>query len=101
VTSGIGAVSFETIHLPTTGESLFFLLLFGFFNFAAFNLMNKGFTTIPASTGTMVMMIEPIIGALLGFLFYKEIPTPIFLAGAMILFLAVYIAVFKPSKLRF
>ncbi len=98
LTSGIGAFRFETITLPTTSEPWLLLLLFGFFNFAAFNLMNKGFTTIPASTGTMVMMVEPLIGVLLGFLFYHEIPTITFLIGALVLFVAVYIAVFKPQK---
>ena len=66
--------------------------VFGFLNVFAFMSINKGFATIQANVGTMILMIEPIIGSLLGFFFFQEIPSITFLIGASLLLTAVCVA---------
>ncbi|HSA84262.1 MAG TPA: DMT family transporter [Patescibacteria group bacterium] len=95
VVSGIAAGVFETITLDLSPQSLIFLVLFGVLNAAAFTFINKGFALVQATTGTMILMSEPIIGSLLGLLIFHEIPTVIFLIGAGILLSSVAIAIKK------
>ncbi|HZE87450.1 MAG TPA: DMT family transporter [Methylomirabilota bacterium] len=90
--SGVGANTFEhiTFHLqPTT---LFFLVVFGLLNASAFNFVNKGFATVKAGVGTMILLLEPIIGSVLGLLFFHEIPTLIFILGAVLMIAAITLA---------
>lgn len=93
--SGIAAGVFETITLDLSTQSLIFLVLFGILNALAFTFVNKGFSLVAASTGTMILMSEPIIGSILGLLFFQEIPTVMFIIGAGLLLLSVAIAVKK------
>lgn len=93
--SGIAAGVFETITLDLSPQSLLFLVIFGIFNALAFTFINKGFALVNAATGTMILMSEPIIGSILGLIFFQEIPTVLFLIGAPLLLLSVAIAVKK------
>jgi len=95
ITSGLAAGTWEhiTLNLPT--QTLLFLGIFGVLNAAAFTFVNKGFATVKASVGTMILMSEPVIGSLLGLFLFKEIPGLIFIIGATLLLLSVYISVRK------
>lgn len=95
VTSGIAAGLFEEITFSLSSQAIFFLVLFGILNAVAFNLVNKGFQTVAAGTGTMILMLEPIIGTLMGLFLFQEIPTLLFILGAFIMISAIYIATFK------
>lgn len=93
--SGIAAGVFETITLALSPQTIFFLIIFGILNAAAFTFVNKGFAKVKAATGTMILMSEPMIGSFLGLLFFQEIPTVPFLIGAALLLFSVAIAVKK------
>lgn len=95
LTSGIGAFTFEKVSFNIPPLAIGVLFLFGFFNFAAFNLVNKGFQTVKAGIGTMLLLLEPIIGSIIGMVFFRELPTPVFIVGAVEMILAIYIATFK------
>lgn len=95
LTSGLAAGAFEHFTFALSNQTLLFLGLFGILNAAAFNFVNKGFATVKASVGTMILMSEPAIGSLLAFLFFREIPSLLFIIGAAIMLLAVYIATKK------
>jgi drug/metabolite transporter (DMT)-like permease len=95
VTSGIAAGTFEQITVSLSATTIFFLILFGILNATAFNFVNKGFATVSAGVGTMILMSEPIIGSFLGFVFFREIPTLLFVGGAVLLLVSVVVATFK------
>lgn len=95
IVSGLAAGLFETITLSLSTQSIIFLIAFGILNASAFNFVNKGFALTAAGIGTMILMSEPIIGSILAFIFFQEIPTMIFLIGAAIMILSVTIAVRK------
>ncbi len=95
ITSGTAAIGFETFSFDFQPISLFYLLVFGLLNAGAFNLINKGFATVNAGVGTMVLLLEPLIGSLLGLLIFHEIPSVIFMIGAVIMIITIYIATFK------
>ncbi len=97
-TSGIAAFGTEHVTLNLPFQAIIFLLAFGFLNFAAYNVMNKGFETVEASKGSIILMTEPIFGASIGFLLFSEIPTPRFLLGATLILIATFLDVFKTIK---
>lgn len=94
-TSGIGALVFEKPVTHISMSTLTILLIFGALNFLGYNLVNKGFATVKASVGTMLLSLEAIIGAVIGAVFFKEFPSVIFLIGAIEVLLAIYIVSFK------
>lgn len=89
VTSGIAAANFEGLTITLSSQTITFLLIFGVLNALAFNFINKGFVTVNAGVGTMILMSEPIIGSILALIFFHEIPTIIFLTGAGVMIAAV------------
>lgn len=93
--SGIAAGVLEKITINLSPQTILFLVLFGILNALAFTFVNKGFATVKAGTGTMILMSEPIIGSILALLFFHELPTVVFLIGAILLLLSVAIAVRK------
>lgn len=95
LTSGVGAFTFEhpTFHLPLSTTGI--LLIFGFLNFLGYNLINKGFATVKAAIGTMLLSLEAVFGSVIGLVFFHEIPTVVFGIGAVEVILAIYIASFK------
>lgn len=92
ITAGFGAIFFEGITLRISPEAWLGVILFGFLNFLGWNLVNKGFKYVKASTGSVILILEPIVGTLLGIIFFKEIPTPLFLLGAIFVILSIYIS---------
>jgi drug/metabolite transporter (DMT)-like permease len=95
IVSGFSAYKFEHITFSLEPMSLILLVIFGFMNAAAFNFTNKGFVTVNTGIGTMILLLEPVIGSFLGFVFFGEVPTMTFITGAVIMFISIYIALFK------
>jgi len=95
LTSGIPAFLFEHVTLQISPQTYIFILVFGLLNAAAWNLVNKGFATVKAGVGTMILLLEPVLGSFLGLLFFHEIPTMTFIIGAIIMITAIYIATFS------
>lgn len=95
LTSGVAAGTFEQITFALSPTTIFFLVVFGLLNASAFNFINKGFATVSAGTGTMILMLEPIIGSVLGLILFQEIPSLLFLLAAVIMIIAIYIATSK------
>jgi drug/metabolite transporter (DMT)-like permease len=95
ITSGVAAVSLEQPVFHWSLSAIVYLSVFGLLNAAAFNFVNKGFATVNAGIGTMVLLLEPLIGSILGLVLFHEIPTITFGIGAIIMVAAVYIASFK------
>jgi drug/metabolite transporter (DMT)-like permease len=95
VTSGLAAAAFEKAVFVWSPSAIAYLLIFGLLNAAAFNFVNRGFATVNAGIGTMILLLEPLIGSLLGLVLFHEIPTVTFAIGAVIMVAAVYIASFK------
>ena len=59
----------------------FILFIFAVDNFFAWYLVNKGFETIKAGEGNIILLLEPIIGVIIGITIYTEIPTVLTLLG--------------------
>jgi drug/metabolite transporter (DMT)-like permease len=97
LTAGVATAMFEHINLSLSLPSLLFLIAFGILNFLAYNSINKGFAKVPAGIGTMILMLEPIIGSLLGLVFFAEIPSLLFLLGGGLLVVSVAIATWKTN----
>jgi drug/metabolite transporter (DMT)-like permease len=95
LTSGVAAIGFEPLSLAFRPLSIVYLVLFGLLNAGAFNLVNKGFATVNAGVGTMILLLEPMIGSFLGLVIFHEIPTLTFILGAIIMITAIYTATFK------
>ena len=55
----------------------------------AFVLFTRGLKTTPAITASLITGIEPILNPLWVALFYKEVFTPVAMAGAVIVFVTV------------
>lgn len=95
ITSGIAAGIFEGFTMPHEPSSYLILAIFGLLNAAAFTFINKGFATVKAGIGTMILLLEPVLGSFLGLVFFNEFPTTTFLIGAVVMLTAIYIATFK------
>lgn len=92
LTSAIGVLLFDKIIIPIHLLTYIGIIAFGFLNFIAHLFINKGFQLVKASTGTMVLLLEPIAGAAMGFIFFAEIPSSIFFLGAILIILSIYIS---------
>lgn len=95
LTSGLAAAVFEQPPASIDGKAVLCLLVFGVLNAAAFNLVNKGFVTVQAGVGTMILLLEPVIASLLGLALFREIPTSTFIIGAIVMIIAIYIETFR------
>lgn len=91
-TSGILAIGFEQLPAHISISVFLGTIAFGCLNFIAHILVNKGFRLINASTGTMILMLEGVIGTILASIFFREIPSPLFLTGAVLILISVYIS---------
>lgn len=83
---GIGSLSTNTWILT---------ILFGLLNFSGWYFLSKGFQILTASVGSLLMMWEPVLVAILAFLVYNEVPTIFTLLGAGLITTAVFIVVLK------
>jgi len=93
VTSLIMALLFDKIPTSISVLTCLGIVVFGFVNFLGHLFVNFGFKSVKVSTGTMILMLEALIGSLLAFVFFKEVPTLFFLVGACFILSAVYISV--------
>ena len=84
--SGIGSLSSSTWALTA---------LFGILNFSGWYFMSKGFQILTASVGSLLMMWEPVLIAILAFFIYQEIPTIFTIIGAGLVTTAVFIVILK------
>lgn len=76
--------------LPTTWTGWLLIAFFGLVPTAlAYTLFYEGLRTLRASTASVIALLEPVVAAALGILFFKEHLTPTALVGAAVLLLAV------------
>lgn len=73
-------------------------ILFGLDNFTAYLFMTKGYQLITAGTGSMVMLMENIIGVLFAFLFFAEIPTMMTIMGGVLILAASTLVIIKSER---
>lgn len=69
--------------------------IFGLLNFAAWLALTKGFESVNAATGSMVLLLELLLGAIFAFMFFQEIPTSFTLIGGALIALASVIVIKK------
>ena len=70
-------------------------VLFGIDNFLAWIVMTKGFEYVKAATGSIVLLSELVFGIFFAFLFFKEIPTYVTLAGGTLILLSSILVITK------
>ena len=70
-------------------------VLFGIDNFLAWLVMTKGFEYVKAATGSIVLLSELVFGIFFAFLFFKEIPTYVTLAGGTLILLSSILVITK------
>ena len=70
-------------------------VLFGIDNFLAWIVMTKGFEYVKAATGSIVLLPELVFGIFFAFLFFKEIPTYVTLAGGTLILLSSILVITK------
>ncbi|KKR33301.1 MAG: hypothetical protein UT63_C0019G0023 [Candidatus Gottesmanbacteria bacterium GW2011_GWC2_39_8] len=73
------------------------VLFFGADNFLAWLFLNKGFQTVKAGVGSIILLLEPIIGTLTGIIIYKEYPVLATILGIFAI-LGAIILVIKEEK---
>jgi drug/metabolite transporter (DMT)-like permease len=61
----------------------------------AFYLWNKGMSMVEAGTGSVFLFLQPVVGALLGWLVLGEHLAPSFFAGGAVILLAVLVASYR------
>lgn len=77
----------ETWSYPSLSMEWIANLLFAFMFLSTGQLMVYGFHRLEAQTGSLIMLLEILLGIILGFLFFKEILTlNTFLGGLLIVF---------------
>ncbi len=59
--------------------------VFALANFVAYYLCNIGFSKVRASTGSVILLMEPVFGTLFGLLFFFEMPNISTLIGASLI----------------
>ena len=70
-------------------------VLFGIDNFLAWLVMTKGFEYVKAATGSVVLLSELLFGIVLAFIFFREIPTYLTLAGGGLILLSSLLVILK------
>ena len=70
-------------------------VLFGIDNFLAWLVMTKGFEYVKAATGSIVLLSELVFGIFFAFLFFKEIPTYVTLAGGGLILISSLLVILK------
>lgn len=63
-------------------------ILFGVLNFGAWFTLTKGFEYVNAATGSMVLLLELLLGVIFAFFFFQEIPTMLTLTGGALITIA-------------
>lgn len=71
------------------------MFLFACDNFIAWYFVNKGFESINAGPGSIILLLEPVIGVLIGITLYSEIPTTISFIGIFLIIGSILIAARK------
>lgn len=69
--------------------------LFGLVNFFAWLTMTKAFEYLSAATGSIVLLLELLIGLVFAFIFFGEIPTTLTILGGALIALASVIVIKK------
>lgn len=92
ITSGIAMILFEPITFHVSAVTAIEIIGFGFLNFAGYSLLNAGFKYVSVATGTMILLLEPIVGSILGYMVFREIPSTLFILGASVMILSIYIS---------
>lgn len=70
-------------------------IVFGLLNFTGWFFMSKGFQVLSASVGSLLMMWEPVLVAIMAFFIYNETPTIYTIIGAGLVTIAVFIVMLK------
>lgn len=82
-----------------SGGALFGIFILGFFQLGVgFIFLTKGLQTTSAITASLVTGIEPILNPLWVAMFYKEVLTPMSMAGAIIVFVTIIIYNYKKAQ---
>jgi drug/metabolite transporter (DMT)-like permease len=71
---------------------IFTIFIFGFDNFAAWTLLNKGLQKVKAGTASIILLIEPVIATIIGFFIYSELLRLVNYAGILLITLGILIA---------
>lgn len=72
--------------------------LFGFLNFSAWFLVNKGFEYTKTATGSILMMGENVLALLWAAIFFAEYPSITLLGGGILIVLATVMIILKGDK---
>lgn len=70
-------------------------VLFGIDNFFAWLVMTKGFEYVKAATGSILLLSELVVGILLAFVFFREIPTSATLIGGSLILVSSVLVILK------
>src|SRR5258708_6440344 len=82
----------EPLPRPTSWSGIIFLIILvgGFFQVVNLFLTNYGFQKVEAVLASNLLMLETVFGVLLGFLFFREIPTLKELIGGLLIVFRAY-----------
>ena len=96
----IGMPFLLAVREPTTA-ALAAVVVLGVFQLGlAYVLLTKGLETTPAITASLVTGIEPILNPLWVAIFYKEVFTPMAMAGAVVVFTTIIIYNYRKAKTK-
>ncbi len=81
-----------------TAETWLLTILFGFLNFTAWFLTNKGFEYAKVTTGSLVLLSENAFALMWGAVFFSELPTIYAIVGGICIIAASVLVIVKGKK---
>lgn len=88
------------MNIPTYSNVWFATGLFGLLFLSTGFLMVYGFKYVEAQKGTLIMLLDVVLGILFGYLFFKEIPSVISMFGGGLILFAIILPNISLKKLK-
>ncbi len=74
------------------------VLLFALDNFLGYTFVNKGFSHINAASGSIILLAEPVLGTMLAYFWYDELPGTLALIGSCLIAASIVVASFPDRR---
>jgi drug/metabolite transporter (DMT)-like permease len=102
ITIGLSILFIETPRINVTSKLTFAILYNGILATALTTyLQNRYQQTVSATVAALIFMLEPVVAAIVGFLFVEEVLTTVELFGALLIIVGVIVAQIKlPSRMK-
>lgn len=88
----------EPVSLPSLTTPWLVVLVFALTSITTSLLTIGGFKLVEAQKGSLIMLSEPVFGALFGYLFFKETVSSLFTLGALLIMVGMVLPILNEDK---